>query len=72
MLQRVTIIRLQCLDLLHLLNPIGFVPKPLHIGMTSRVRVLNETTETRALILPELHNQVIQMPRLWTFSRQLP
>ena len=53
MFQRVTIIGLQCIDLLHLSNPIGLVPKLLHIGMTSRVRVLNGTTEIRASIPPE-------------------
>ena len=51
---KVMIIKHQCLDLPNLPNPIGLVPKPLHIWMTSRVRVLNGTTEIRALISPEL------------------
>jgi len=38
----------------HIPNPIGLVSKPLHIGMTLRVRVLNGTTEIRALSLPKL------------------
>jgi len=50
-------------------QPIGLVPKPLHIGMTSRVRVLNGTTVTRDLIPPEL---VPQPNATKTFRRQLP
>jgi len=43
------IIELQCLDISHLPNPIGLVPKPLHIGMASRAKVLNGTIKTKAL-----------------------
>ena len=41
----------------HLLNLIGLIPKSLHIGMTSRVRVLIETTKTKALSPPKLVSQ---------------
>ena len=59
MLQRVTIIGLQCLDSLpHLPNPIGLVSRLLHTGMTLRIRALNGTTETRAPISPELVPQL--------------
>ena len=54
---KVMIIEPQCLDLPHLPNPIGLVPKPLHIGMTSRTKVLNKTTKIRALSSPKLISQ---------------
>ena len=54
---KVMIIEPQCLDLAHLPNPIGLVPKPLRIGMTPRARVLNKTTKIRALSSPKLISQ---------------
>jgi len=51
------IIEPQCLDLSHLLNLIGLVPKPFHIGMTSRERVLNRTAKIRVPSFPKLVQQ---------------
>ena len=67
------IIKHQCLDLSHLPNLVGLVLKPLQIEMTSRVRVLNGTTETRALIPSELVPQPSATnAKVMEFSRQLP
>jgi len=51
------IIKPQYVDLPHLPNTISLVPKPLHLEMTSRAKVMNGTTKARTLSNPKSNPQ---------------